>query len=116
MASYCLEGILETVLSDSDDGSWFQKNVEVLAVPFMDKDGIENGDQGKNRKPHDHNRDYEGESIYPSVTALWKLIPEWSGGKLRFSMDMHCPYISGGGNAPGGAENIYFVGGQSLEN
>lgn len=116
MASYCLEGILETVLSDSDDGSWFKKNVEVLAVPFMDKDGVEDGDQGKNRKPHDHNRDYEGTSIYPSVAALRELVPEWSGGKLRFAMDMHCPYISGGGDEPGGAENIYFVGGQSQEN
>jgi hypothetical protein len=31
---------------------------------------IEYGDQGKNRFPHDHNRDYEGDLIYVSVKAI----------------------------------------------
>jgi len=105
IASYSLEGLLETVLSDSDLGRWFQSNVEILAVPFADKDGVEDGDQGKNRKPHDHNRDYAGESIYPSVAAIRHFVPEWSGGKLRVVLDLHCPYISGKHN-----EVIYLVG------
>ena len=116
MASYSLEGALETVLSDSDDGVWFRENVEVLAIPFMDKDGVEDGDQGKNRKPYDHNRDYSGESIYPSVAALRKLVPGWSDGKLHFSMDMHSPYVGGGVDELGGPENIFFVGGASQKN
>ncbi|MFC1606474.1 M14 family zinc carboxypeptidase [Candidatus Latescibacterota bacterium] len=116
MASYSLEGIIETVLSDSEDGVWFRENVEVLAVPFMDKDGVEDGDQGKNRKPYDHNRDYEGTSIYPSVAALRELVPEWSGGKLHFAMDMHSPYVGGGVDELGGPEQIFFVGGASEKN
>ena len=49
-ASYVLEGILSALLAETSDGRWFRENVEVLAVPFMDKDGVEDGDQGKNRK------------------------------------------------------------------
>jgi len=105
MASYSLEGVLETVLGDDDDGRWFRRNVEVLAVPFMDKDGVEDGDQGKNRKPHDHNRDYVGKSIYPSVAALRTLVPNWSNGHLTAALDLHCPYIRGPHN-----EVIYIVG------
>ena len=105
IASYSLEGILESALSDTALGRWFQSNVEILAVPFVDKDGVEDGDQGKNRKPHDHNRDYAGKSIYPSVRTMRRFVPERSGEKLRVVLDLHCPYISGKHN-----EVIYLVG------
>ena len=107
MAGYVLEGIMESVLSDDENGKWFRGHVAILAVPFMDKDGVEEGDQGKNRHPHDHNRDYAGDSIYPTVAAVKKLIPEWSGGKLDVAIDLHCP--SRGDNF------IHFVGGPNQE-
>ena len=115
MASWALEGIIETVLDEDDDGRWFRRNVELLALPLMDLDGVEDGDQGKNRKPHDHNRDYLGRSIYPSVAALRKLLPKWSDGRLRIALDMHCPYIRGGGDGPGSNERIFLVGNPSPE-
>lgn len=105
MASFVLEGILGAVLDDDPVGAWFQDTVEVLAVPFMDKDGVEQGDQGKNRRPRDHNRDYIGESVHPEVAALRALVPEWSGGLLRVALDLHCPHIRGNYN-----EQIYIVG------
>ena len=77
----------------------------MLAIPLVDKDGVEDGDQGKNRQPHDHNRDYAGESIYPSVAAIRKLVPAWAQGKLRVAIDMHCPWIRGTRS-----EVIYQVG------
>ena len=73
MASYSLEGIMEAVLA-SDEGRRLREQVEFFVVPFMDKDGVEEGDQGKNRKPHDHNRDYDGESLYASVRAVRELV------------------------------------------
>ncbi len=105
MASYSLEGILEAILEDTPDGRWFRRNVEVVAIPFMDKDGVEDGDQGKNRKPHDHNRDYIGKSIYPSVRSLRTFVPNWSQNRLKVALDLHCPYIRGPYN-----EVIYIVG------
>lgn len=105
MASFVLEGFLSAVLADDDDGYWFRRNVEVLAVPFMDKDGVEDGDQGKNRRPRDHNRDYIGPSVHPETAALRTRVRNWSNGKLRIALDLHCPHIRGDHN-----EDIYIVG------
>jgi hypothetical protein len=110
MASWTLEGVVEAVLGDSSRASWLRENVEFLCVPMMDLDGVEDGDQGKNRKPHDHNRDYLNEPIYPEVAALKELVPEWSVGRLRLAFDLHCPYIRGGHN-----QQIFFVGGPDQE-
>ncbi|MFA6244147.1 MAG: M14 family zinc carboxypeptidase, partial [Candidatus Hydrogenedentales bacterium] len=105
MASFALEGFLDAVLAEDDDGYWFRRNVEILAVPFVDKDGVEDGDQGKNRRPRDHNRDYIGPSVHPEVAALRTRVRNWSDGKLRMALDLHCPYIRGEHN-----EDIYIVG------
>jgi hypothetical protein len=105
MASYALEGLIAEVLSDSDAGRWLRKHVEFFIVPMVDLDGVEDGDQGKNRKPIDVNRDYVGDSIYPSVAAIRRRLPAWSEGKLRFALDMHCPARAGPTH-----ETIYFVG------
>jgi hypothetical protein len=104
MGSYVLEGILEAILGESEAGQWLRQHVEFFVVPFADKDGVEQGDQGKNRRPHDHNRDYN-EGIYATVRAIKEQVPAWSKGKMRFAMDIHCPWKYGKNN-----EDIYFVG------
>ena len=109
MASFELEGLMETILADNregDDGDWLRQHVEFFIVPIVDLDGVEDGDQGKNRRPRDHGRDYAGESIYPQVKAIRERLPAWSDGKLRVALDLHCPHIRGTHN-----EWIYFVGG-----
>ncbi len=110
MASWSLEGLLDEVLAETADGRWLREHVEFLVVPLMDTDGVEDGDQGKNRRPHDHNRDYMGDSIYPEVAALRAFVPGWSQGRLKLSLDMHCPWIRGGNN-----EQVFFVGVASPE-
>ncbi len=107
MASFVVEGLIDEVLSDGANGQWLREHARVVVVPLTDFDGVEDGDQGKNRAPHDHNRDYgEGEkSLYPETAAIRRLLPEWSGGRPWIFMDMHCPYIRGGRN-----EVIHQVG------
>jgi len=106
MASYALEGILASVLAENELGAWFREQVELMVVPFVDKDGVEDGDQGKNRAPRDHNRDYSEESVHPTTRAIRELVPGWGQGCLRLALDMHCPHIRGEYN-----EDIYFPGG-----
>jgi len=101
MASYSLEGLMEAALEDR----WLRANADFAVIPFMDKDGVEEGDQGKNRRPRDHNRDYDGESVHASVRANREWVPQWSDGSLAFALDLHCPHIRGENN-----EHIYFVG------
>jgi hypothetical protein len=109
MASYVLEGIFQAVLANDERGAWLRENVVFAAVPFVDKDGVEQGDQGKNRLPHDHNRDYVGdvqESIYPEVRALRGWATDWfASAKIGLLIDLHCPWIRGGRN-----QEVYFVG------
>lgn len=98
-ASYALEGMIETVLSDTTDGNWLREHADFFIVPFVDKDGVEAGDQGKNRKPHDHNRDYV-EGIHPTVRAIKKQVPEWLEGRPVVAFDLHCPSHKG--------QKVYF--------
>lgn len=101
-AGYLLEGIIEAALADDETGRWLREHVEFLAVPFVDKDGVENGDQGKLRRPHDPWLDYHGASIYPAVAALRQQIPAWSDGRLTLAIDLHAPSRR--------EEKIYFAG------
>ncbi len=111
IASYCLEGLMGAVLADDQVGRWLREHVAFMVVPFIDKDGVEDGDQGKSRQPHDHNRDYgtyqdpQAPSLYAVPAALRRRVPVWSEGKLRVALDFHCPWIRGEHN-----EAIYFVG------
>ncbi len=103
MATYVLEGMLRYALIHEE----FRRSIGITAVPFVDKDGVENGDQGKNRAPHDHARDYEGESIYPEVAAIRELFLQLRPAAV---MDLHCPWLRGGCN-----EWIYVVGSEKPE-
>lgn len=104
MANYVVEGIIESLLNDKNL-EYLREHVEFLFIPFMDKDGVENGEQGKNRIPRDHNRDYVNEPIHKSTATLRTIVPEWSEGKLEMAIDVHCPALKGNGH-----EFIYLVG------
>lgn len=97
-ANAVMEGVIDEILSGSKEGEWIRDNADCVFVPFMDKDGVESGDQGKNRKPHDHNRDYAA-GIYTSVRAFKDLLTKESGGKQIVYFDMHCPYIRTNGKS-----------------
>lgn len=85
--TYLLEGILRQLTANP------LKDCTVIAVPFMDIDGVVQGDQGKNRAPHDHNVDYLDEQIYASTSALKKLAIE---KKAHCFIDLHSPGHLGG--------------------
>ncbi len=90
IATFVLEGFLQEAMSDSAAAQEFRKRYVLYAVPFVDKDGVEDGDQGKNRKPHDHNRDYGENSIYPEIQAIKELD---KAVDFRFALDFHCPTL-----------------------
>lgn len=93
MGSYVMEGILEGILANDARGTWLRKHADFFLVPFVDRDGVENGDQGKNRAPHDHNRDYGDETIYPEVAAIKEQLPAWTAGRPLVFFDLHDPAL-----------------------
>lgn len=112
MASYALEGIMATILEDSEEGEWFRTHASVLVVPFIDKDGVEQGDQGKRRLPYDHSADYDpAGSLYTTTRALREVVPQWADGRIDFILDLHDPGKFGSTH-----EDIYFIGRGYLPN
>ncbi|MCM8803705.1 MAG: hypothetical protein NC833_00415 [Candidatus Omnitrophica bacterium] len=100
MANFLLEGIINFWFDKNIDSKFLQKYIDFHIIPFIDKDGVEEGRQGKNSIPHDHNRDYTESPIYSSTRALIKEISKWNK-KFILSIDFHCPYID--------EEKIYIV-------
>jgi len=95
--SYMLEGLLEGLL-DARPAAGTSPVLErfmIHYVPFMDIDGVENGDQGKSRLPHDHNRDYTDEPIYSSTAALMHYA---KGLRTVVAIDFHAPFKWGDRN------------------
>lgn len=110
MGSYVLEGIIQGVLAEDERGKWLRDNVDFFIVPFSDFDGVEDGDQGKNRAPHDHNRDYGDDTIYPEVAAIKERLPAWADGRPLVFFDIHDPALAGDIH-----EIIQFLAGESPE-
>jgi len=102
-ADYVLEGILAYALSHPS----FMDKIDLLAVPFIDKDGVENGDQGKNRPPHDHARDYNDRPIYPEIESIKSLIMEF---EPEIIIDLHCPHVRNGES-----ETVFLPGKPQIE-
>jgi hypothetical protein len=96
MASFLLEGIVEEVLAPGSAG--LRAATAFTVAPFMDLDGVEAGDQGKARRPHDHNRDYLDAPLYPAVRAMQEVVRRLAGRNLVAYADLHCPWIRSGRN------------------
>lgn len=119
-ASYVMEGFLSEAVAANKIAAAFREKYTLIAVPFMDLDGVENGDQGKGRSPHDHNRDYGvREHLYPEVAAVEELQK-----KHHFfaALDLHDPAVRSDDclypEAPqiNAHEHFYFGGWRSPKN
>ena len=84
--TYVLQGFAQGCIENEIDG------IKFLFVPFVDYDGVVDGDAGKGRLPYDHNRDYGEVSIYNETAKLRALA---DGGKVLMNFDFHSPHHSG---------------------
>ncbi len=88
--SYVLEGVLEEIGEMAD-------KFRIICVPFVDFDGVVEGDQGKNRNGCDHNRDYDRAVVpkYKSTAEIRKIADREN---IRFAFDFHSPWHIGAEN------------------
>lgn len=86
VASYVVEGIILSLLGQNRK---ITKDFTFHIIPFVDIDGVENGDQGKDRNPHDHNRDYLENPIYNVTKQLYKYTENM---EVTAFIDLHCPW------------------------
>ena len=88
--THVLESVFQSFIDEPLEG------YEIVCVPFVDYDGVVDGDQGKHRLPHDHNRDYPrdgSESLYTTCAAIRRLADE---NPVEFAFDFHSPKHLGG--------------------
>jgi hypothetical protein len=111
MGSYVLEGIVEAALHHDELGQWYNEHVNLTAIPFVDYDGVLAGDQGKNRKPRDHNRDYDDHPIHPTTRPIQDLFANLARHGMDLVLDLHCPWIKNDDN-----ESIYMAGKSGEDN
>jgi hypothetical protein len=92
-ASYVLEGAVDRFVAYRHGDHPAARRCDLLAVPVLDIDGVHQGDQGKGRRPWDHNRDYGANSRYHAVAALRSRL----AGDTRptFALDLHTPGLRG---------------------
>ena len=86
--NYVMEGVLTELLNNPIP------DTKILCVPFMDYDGVIDGDQGKSRAPHDYNRDYaeNAKSIYPETAKMREYVKEHG---CHYGFDFHSPWHIG---------------------
>lgn len=105
-ASFVLEGFLSAAK--------YAKNIRVAAFPLVDLDGVEEGGQGKFRKPRDHNQDYYGTSRYAATATLKRILEKLNAdGKKTVVLDLHSPLFSEMSHLSTHANGIYFVFGKN---
>ena len=80
--SWVLEGMIREYASNPIE------DTNIFVVPMVDYDGVTEGEQGKDRDPHDHNRDYIDDSIYPEVSAI---IDYAKDKDISYAIDFHAP-------------------------
>ena len=101
--TFVLEGILRYALSSAD----FRAAYRILAAPFMDMDGILDGEQGKYRYPLDQGSDYGDVQYYEETKALKTLIFR---EKPDVILDLHAPYLVGESDENFFIPSVYLSG------
>lgn len=84
--TYVLQGFAQGCLEKRPSG------IKFLFVPFVDYDGVTDGDAGKGRLPYDHNRDYGAAPIYNETAKLRELA---DSGNVLMNFDFHSPHHEG---------------------
>jgi len=101
--SWVGKGLIDWLLSDDDAATALRKKSTIIFVPIMDVDNVERGAGGKNQVPHDHNRDWIEQPVFPAVLAAQKKITEMhQAGRMDFFIDLHNP-------APDDGMPFFFV-------
>ncbi|MFK7695051.1 hypothetical protein [Paenibacillus sp. HJGM_3] len=99
-ANYLAEGLLNRMI-ERHVATGVLDRVCLHYIPFVDIDGVENGDQGKGRAPHDHNRDYTDRPIYETTRAMMRFV---SALQPDIGIDLHCPFKWGDRH-----DHVFFV-------
>lgn len=91
-SSWVCRGFVEWLTSDAEDSRRLKRSTRIVVVPIMDVDNVERGAGGKDQIPHDHNRDWSDQPVWPEVAAAQRHIREMNAaGEFDLFLDLHNP-------------------------
>lgn len=91
-SGWVCQGFVHWLLSDDPRAIALRKKADVYVVPIMDLDNVATGNGGKNQKPHDHNRDWSDQAVWPEVRAAIQRIQKLNQtGRFDLFIDLHNP-------------------------
>lgn len=92
-ASHFTEGVMQFLISNSDTASRFRKQFELHVVPMVDVDQVVAGGNGKDQKPVDFNRSWQGNTHWQAIQAIKsRMFETASEAPLVGLFDLHSPY------------------------
>lgn len=91
-SSWVVRGFVEWLLSADADARWLRRHAEVFIVPIIDVDNVATGNGGKEAAPHDHNRDWTDQPLYPEIIAEQQRLRQLAEqGRLDVFLALHNP-------------------------
>ena len=91
-ASWVSRGFVEWSASEDPAAIELRRLAAVYVIPIMDVDNVTLGAGGKEAVPRDHNRDWDGQPVYPEVAAAQQRIRDLDAqGRLHVFIDLHNP-------------------------
>ncbi len=90
--SWILDGLLRHLASDDARAREIARSLDVWVAPFVDLDGVVNGNYGKDALPWDFNRAWEPMAMRPAVHALQRDLQRFADRTApRLVIDLHAP-------------------------
>ncbi len=90
--SWLMDGVMRFLAGDSDEARRWREEFDCWLAPFVDLDGVVDGDYGKDALPWDFNRAWELLPMRPEVHALQQDLQRFAGAtEPRVVIDLHAP-------------------------
>jgi len=94
-SSWVARGFLEWLASNDPAAASLRRKADIVVIPIMDVDSVEEGQGGKEQVPHDQDEDWHPNPYFPEVAAGMKsLYALAQADRLDLLLDLHNPGYS----------------------
>jgi hypothetical protein len=94
-SSWVARGFVEWLMSNDPAAASLREKADIVVIPIMDVDSVEEGQGGKEQMPHDQDEDWHPDPYFPEVAAGMKsLYALAKTNRLDLLLDLHNPGYS----------------------
>lgn len=91
-SSWVARGFVEWLVSNDPSAESLREKADIVVIPIMDVDSVEEGQGGKEQIPHDQDEDWHPDPYFPEVAAGMKsLYALAKANRLDLLLDLHNP-------------------------